>query len=370
MFEKRDLFKSQGKDLLQNLAKKLGLSVYGGNIRKDIGEEYKCVTENWMKKKNFDDRVKEWFPVKNGNLIVKFEDDEGVDDFDKSKSVNTMPSHFGSSILSHSKRLMNDVFREIDGFYSNNIYYGDTDSGYIHKKHWSTLVDKGFVGKSLGLGKNDYGNSGIFYAGFLAPKIKYCSVIDDFGIISAKRTFKGYSEEHRMIKLDEYISFSEGKTVSSRFSIDWTKTFEGIKIPHRKQNCSECDNTKICNDLIIKTKMNCFNCEMERNNLISQKKTYSPDNNMLKRKPANEDHQILPHYEGEYKLEQNNNDFESAREILMKEEYKLLVSRRFESIHNMLECKSYPKNERIPEKKRYFIMDSNMLKQIKSIITN
>ena len=82
MFEKRDLFKSQGKDLLQNLAKKIGLSVYGGNIRKDINEEYKCVTENWMRE-NFDDRVKEWFPLKNGNLIVKLEDDEGVDDYDK-----------------------------------------------------------------------------------------------------------------------------------------------------------------------------------------------------------------------------------------------------------------------------------------------
>ena len=111
MFEKRDLFKSQGKDLLQNLAKKIGLPVYGGNIRKDINEEYKCVTETWMRE-NFDDRVKEWFPLKNGNLIVKLEEDEGVDDYDKAKSVNTMPSHFGSYILSHSKRLMNDVINE------------------------------------------------------------------------------------------------------------------------------------------------------------------------------------------------------------------------------------------------------------------
>ena len=78
MFEKRDLPKSQGKDLLQNLAKKIGLSFYGGNIRKDINEEYKCVTENWMRE-SFDDRDKEWFPLKNGNLIVKLEDDEGVD---------------------------------------------------------------------------------------------------------------------------------------------------------------------------------------------------------------------------------------------------------------------------------------------------
>ena len=263
MFKKRDLFKSQGKDLLQNLAKKIGLSVYGGNHRKDINEEYKCVTKNWMRE-NFDDRVKEWFPWKNGNLIVKLEDDEGVDDYDKAKSINTMPSQFGSNVLSHSKRLMNDVFREIDGFYSNNIYYGDTDSGYIQKKHWSTLVEKGYVGKSLGLGKNDYGNSGIFYAWFLAPKIKYCLVIDDFGVISAKRTFKGFSEEHRLIKLEEYITLSEGKTVSGRLSIDWTKTFEGIKIPDRKQDCLDCDNGKICSDCIIKPKLNCFNCEMER----------------------------------------------------------------------------------------------------------
>ena len=49
MFEKRDLFESQGEELLQNLVKKIGLSVYGGNIRKDINEEYKCVTENWMR---------------------------------------------------------------------------------------------------------------------------------------------------------------------------------------------------------------------------------------------------------------------------------------------------------------------------------
>ena len=73
-----------------------------------MSEEFKCVTENWMRE-NFDDRVKEWFPLKNGNLMVKLQSDEGVDDYDKAKSVNTTPFHFGSFILSHSKRIMNDV---------------------------------------------------------------------------------------------------------------------------------------------------------------------------------------------------------------------------------------------------------------------
>ena len=311
-------------------------------------------------KENFDDRVKEWFPLKNGNLIVKLEDDEGVDDYNKAKSINTMPSHFGSCILSHSKRLMNDVFNEIDAFYNNIVYYSDTDSGYIQKKYWNKLVEKGYVGKSLGQGKNDFGNSGIFYAWFLAPKIKYCLVIDDFGIITAKRTFKGYSEEHRIIKLDEYISLSEGKTVSGRFSIDWTKTFEGIKIPHRKQNCSECDNSKHCSDCIVKPKMNCFNCEMKKScksclDLISQKKTYSTDIKMLKRKPPNQNHQMLPHYVGKYEPKQNKIDFETGKNFLMKEDNKMIVKRRFERIRNMMDYKTYTKNEDIPENKEKFV---------------
>ena len=96
-----------------------------------------------------------------------------------------------------------------------------------------------------------------------------------------------------MIKPNEYISLSEGNTVSGRFSIDWTKTVEVIKIPHGKQNCLDCDNKKFCNDCVIKPKMNCFKCEMERAcktclDLISEKKTYSTNINMLKRKPSNQ----------------------------------------------------------------------------------
>ena len=60
MFEKRNLLKSQGKGFLRHLAKKIEISVLGGNIRNDLNEEYQCVTENWMKEK-FDDMVKESF---------------------------------------------------------------------------------------------------------------------------------------------------------------------------------------------------------------------------------------------------------------------------------------------------------------------
>ena len=144
--KKKGLLESPRKDLLQNLAKNIGLSVCGGNIRKHSKEEYKCITESWMRE-NIDDRVKGCFPLTNGYLKVKLKDDIGVDDYDKAKS---MPSHVGSYILSHSIRMMNEVINQIGGFYDNTIYYTNTDSGYIHKKYWSNLDDIGFVGKSLG----------------------------------------------------------------------------------------------------------------------------------------------------------------------------------------------------------------------------
>ena len=80
-------------------------------------------------------------------------------------------------------------------------------------------------------------------------------------------------------------------------------------------------------------------------------KTYSSDINMLKRKPANKYHQMLPYYIGEQEPKQNNNDFESAREMLMTKDYKVVVKRRFEMIYNAMETMTYTKYEDIPENK-------------------
>ena len=98
--------------------------------------------------------------------------------------------------------------------------------------------------------------------------------------------------------------------------------------------------------------MICFNCEMETAcksclDLVSQKKPSSTGNNMLKSKLPNEYHQMLPHYEGVYKPKQKIIDFESGREVLMKENYKMVVKRRFQRIYTMMECKLYIKTEDI-----------------------
>ena len=65
---------------------------------------------------------------------------------------------------------------------------------------------------------------------------------------------------------------------------------------------------------------------------------------------------MLPYYVGKYEPKQNNIDFESAKDILMKEDDKMVVKRRFERIYNMmLDFKSYIKYEDIPENKEIFI---------------
>ena len=74
-----------------------------------------------------------------------------------------MTLHLGSFVLSNSKRIMNNFIHVIDGFYTNDLYYTDTDSVYIENKHWDKLEKADLVGKNLLQGKNNYRDGGIFY---------------------------------------------------------------------------------------------------------------------------------------------------------------------------------------------------------------
>ena len=51
---------------------------------------------------------------------------------------------------------MKKFIREINGFYNNNKYYGNTDSLFIEKKYWDVSEKAGWVGKVVCQGKNDY----------------------------------------------------------------------------------------------------------------------------------------------------------------------------------------------------------------------
>ena len=85
----------------------------------------------------YDERVLDYQKINYGNYIVKMKDEEGSQD--EVKKVNTMPLHLGAFVLSNSKRNMNNFIPAINGFYSNDVYYTDTDSLYKENKHWDKL---------------------------------------------------------------------------------------------------------------------------------------------------------------------------------------------------------------------------------------
>ena len=296
---KRNKYKEENKTLLQTLTKKVSNAVYGGCI-KDIEESYKCVTQSWMRNE-YDESVIEWFPLKNGNIMVKIKDKEGVDDGDISKKVKSQPCHLGSLILSHSKRLMNDVILALDGFKNHKIYYGDTDSVYIHNNDYEILKTKGLNGKDLYQSKNDYGTGGILFGLFLAPKIKYCIVIDENGILSQKTTFKGYDQNMVRLNFKDFLDLDRGDIILGKSKLNWKRDLHGVKVPQRIFQCPQCDNDKICKQCEVSLKINCFECEVVKAcrsclNRITQIKYYSTEINKLKRLPENDFGHMLPHY--------------------------------------------------------------------------
>ena len=260
-------YKEEHNDLMQKLVKLIMVSLYGAQIRKDINQAYKCKSQHWMETEH-DGNVLDYWKLPNGNYIVKLKKDDGLEGDNDVK--NTLPSQLGAFILSNSKRIMNNFIREINGFYNNSIYYGDTDSLYIETKYWDVLDKANLVGKNLCQVKNDYETGGIFYGLFLAPKKKYVLTIDDFGIIQQHMTFKGFNDSKRLLNRSQYFDMLDGKKITAMLPRSWKKSFKnGVKIPTKMRQCNS------CRDGIL-----CTTC----NNQINENKEFEANLNELKRK--------------------------------------------------------------------------------------
>ena len=134
-------------------------SLYGVQICKDNDQCYKCKPQHEMETE-YDENVLDYRRLPNEKYIVKLKKDDRLDGDNNVK--NTLPSHLGVFILSNSKQSMNNFIRDINGFFNNSIYYGDTDSLYIEKKYWDVLDEAKLVGKNLCQAENDYKTVGIF----------------------------------------------------------------------------------------------------------------------------------------------------------------------------------------------------------------
>ena len=152
LFALRQKYKDENIDVMQFLVKLFMNALYGEFPRTDILESYQCKAEMWMVSE-YDERVLDYQKINYGNYIVKMKDDEGLQD--EVKKVNILPLHLAVFIISNSKRIMNNFIHAIGGFYTNGVYYTDTDSLYIENKHWDRLNKAGLVGRNLLQGKND-----------------------------------------------------------------------------------------------------------------------------------------------------------------------------------------------------------------------
>ena len=201
-FELRQKYRKANNEVMQLLVKIIMNSLYGEFLRKDILESYQCKSEMWMMTE-YDERVLDYQKINHGNFIVKMKDDEGLED--KVKNVITLPLKLAVFILSNSKRIMNNFIHAVDGFYTNDVYYTDTDSLYFESKHWDKVIKARLVDKNLLQGKSDYGDGGIFSSLFLAPKIKYCLTINKYGVTDEHKTFKGFSNVSDNLDRNEYF---------------------------------------------------------------------------------------------------------------------------------------------------------------------
>ena len=118
----------------------------------------------------YGERVFDYWKISGFNYIVKLIDDAGLED--EVKKLNTMPLHLGAFVLSNSKRIMNKFIHAINGFYTNDVYYTDTDSLYVENKHFIYFNQIGLIGKKLLQSKNDYKDGGIFYGLFFSSENK------------------------------------------------------------------------------------------------------------------------------------------------------------------------------------------------------
>ena len=254
-------------------------SLYGENIRKDIEEKFAGKSEMWMQTE-YDERVKDYWKISGINYNVKMIDDAGLED--EVKKLKTIPLHLGAYALSNNKGIMNNFIHAIDGFYTNDVYYRDTDSLYTENKHWDKLDKAGLVGKNLLQGKNDYKDAGIFYGLFLAPKIKYCLTINKYGVIGEHKTFKGFTNVSDNLDRKEYFDMADGDKLVVKVPLSWKKSFsQGVVIPHKMRICSDC-----------KTDILCDECDK----LVKQRKEFSANLNELKGEKPNDFGHILPKY--------------------------------------------------------------------------
>ena len=153
----------------------------------------------------------------------------------------------GAFILSNSKRFSNNFTKEFIGFYTNNVYYTDTDSLYIEKKDLDVLDKAKLIGEELCRSKKDYISESGVYGLHLAPKTIYVLTLDEYGVIKEQKTFRGFNDAKRVLDRFQYFKLIEGEKISALLPQSWKKSFDSeMIVPTKMRFCKECNEKRFC----------------------------------------------------------------------------------------------------------------------------
>ena len=116
-----------------------------------------------------------------------------------------------------------------------------------------------------------------------------------------KISFKGFNQIINNIIFNYFLNLEQGNTPKNTSKLKWKRESGGIKKPHPKVGCENCDESKKGVDCVINPERNCFNCERRKScqDCLS-KTTRIADNSLavkkVKRKPENEFGYLIPYY--------------------------------------------------------------------------
>ena len=158
LFDARLKYKSEKKEALQQVVKLMMNSAYGKTIIKS------CNTKtSFVQNKYINDYVCNNFnTIKEFRTINDYQTE--VNSYCYDKSYNR--SHIGGSILSMSKRIMNEVMNTANDN-GINVYYTDTDSMHIKscdipklQEEYNKSYNRKLIGKQLGQFHGDFSMKG------------------------------------------------------------------------------------------------------------------------------------------------------------------------------------------------------------------
>jgi hypothetical protein len=152
-----------GFNAMQTIYKLMLNSAYGKTITKPTNYKYVCIPKRNMSDAKYEDKIQKYV-IKNYNRIVSYTECENYTEFKMLESYSSSYNlcHIGISILSMSKRIMNEVMNTLTDL-GKPCYYQDTDSMHILaddieelSQEYKKIYGKELIGKKLGQFHNDF----------------------------------------------------------------------------------------------------------------------------------------------------------------------------------------------------------------------